>query len=579
VDAATPVPDAAARAGDAELLPTDPQEIGRVEEVVRTLAKTVRAHQLYEGRSPSYDRFVATLSETLALLWDALPALVLDIEENRIVWEAHEVYRSEQHSESLAFLFFRDGIRQLVLLPGFEGTEVGELLRILAQVHRVREEQDDLITLLWEADFEYLRYRNVELATEGLEFPGRSERKVPAVEPGQLREELNGRESPGWRTGGGAAEAVIDRPLVFQEALHVLEPSELTSIAADLREEQGRDLWADVVNGLVDRLEDGSPERQRRVIGILTEFLPGLIGGGQIRAAAMVLRELKQFASREDAGEDSGRAETEALFARLADAHSISELIRSVEDAPEAFPIGDFAELLEHFPSTALANLIGGAETVVRADVRTAIESAVQRLAAREPGRVVGLLRSSDVPVVAGAVRLVGRLAITSAAAEVAKLLGRPETRIRLAAIHAVQELRAGVAAGALQRLLDDREREVRIAAARALSTLRYPPSRVPLENLLGSRRMRDADVTERIAVFEAFAAVAGPQGVPVLDRLLNGRGWLGRKEMPGVRAAAALALGRIAHPSAAEALNRAANDAEPVVRTAVTRSLRPGAS
>jgi hypothetical protein len=575
----SPIPEAPSRPGGGFVnQPADPEEIGRVEDVVRTLAKTVRAHQLYEGRSPSYDRFVTTLQDTLVLLWESLPALVLDFEENRVVWEAHEVYRGEQRSESLAFLFFRDGIRQLVLLPGFEKEELARVLGLLAQVHRVREDQDDLVTMLWEADFDFVRYRTLELAMEGLELPQRSGSEVPTVDPGMLRAELS-RES-GWRSDPlGPPDSGPELSLVFQEALHVLEPAELSRLAEDLRREHARDLWADIVNGLVDRLEDATAERQRRIVTILTEFLPGLISAGHIRAASLILRELNVFAARAEHPSDAGRAETEALFSRLSEAGTIAELIRSVEDAPDAFPIEEFSDLLQYFPTAALGPLIGGVEAVVRPDIRDALESAIGSLAAREPGHVASLLGSNEPALLCGALRLVGRLGITGAAGDVARLLGRPEPQIRLGAIAAVQELRVATAAGALQNLLADPERDVRIAAARALGALRYPAARSRLEALLGSRRMREADVTERIAVFEAFGSVAGIDGIPVLDRLLNGRGWLGRKETSGVRAAAALSLGRISHASAAEVLTRAANDADPVVRTAVSRSLRPGAS
>ena len=64
---------------------------------------------------------------------------------------------------------------------------------------------------------------------------------------------------------------------------------------------------------------------------------------------------------------------------------------------------------------------------------------------------------------------------------------------------------------------------------------------------------------------------------MPFLGKLLNSRGWLGRGESPEIRACAALGLARVRHPSARAALETAAEDADPVVRTAVSRALRGG--
>jgi HEAT repeat protein len=164
---------------------------------------------------------------------------------------------------------------------------------------------------------------------------------------------------------------------------------------------------------------------------------------------------------------------------------------------------------------------------------------------------------------------------VQTAAGEVTRLLSRPEAAVRLAAVETLQEIRSPSAAGALEGALEDADREVRVAAARALGTMRYAPARARLEAALDSRRLRDSELSERIAFFEAYGGVAGAEGVPLLDRVLNGKSWLGRRESGETRACAALGLGRIRHPAAEKALNAAAADADPVVRSAVGRALR----
>ncbi|HEU4883343.1 MAG TPA: HEAT repeat domain-containing protein, partial [Longimicrobium sp.] len=158
---------------------------------------------------------------------------------------------------------------------------------------------------------------------------------------------------------------------------------------------------------------------------------------------------------------------------------------------------------------------------------------------------------------------------------DVARLLARPEARVRVAAVEALQELRSPAASGALEAALDDEDREVRVAVARALAALRWSPARARLEAALDSKRLRDADLTERIAFFEAYGQLAGAESVGLLDRLLNGKSWLGRRESGEMRACAALGLGRVRHPAAEKALAAAAADPDPVVRSAVGRALR----
>ena len=80
------------------------------------------------------------------------------------------------------------------------------------------------------------------------------------------------------------------------------------------------------------------------------------------------------------------------------------------------------------------------------------------------------------------------------------------------------------------------------------------------------------------MAFFEAFGALCGDPGVPLLDAVLNGKSLLGRREEPELRACAARALGRVATAKARAALERAMSERDVVVRNAVNRAVREAA-
>ena len=79
------------------------------------------------------------------------------------------------------------------------------------------------------------------------------------------------------------------------------------------------------------------------------------------------------------------------------------------------------------------------------------------------------------------------------------------------------------------------------------------------------------------MAFFEAYGAVCGDNGVPFLDGILNSKGMFGKREDPELRACAAIALGRVGTKKAQESLQRASDEKEVVVRSAVSRALRQG--
>jgi HEAT repeat protein len=253
----------------------------------------------------------------------------------------------------------------------------------------------------------------------------------------------------------------------------------------------------------------------------------------------------------------------------------MDELVRSLEDGtlrPTPRALSDF---LSHLRSGALAPLLRAAERTEVKDLQPVLREAVLGIAKGNPRALAPLLSDADPVVVAGAARLVGRMGVMEAGPALADLMGHPAVEVRLAAIDAARDLKASTAAGALADALFDLERDVRVAAARALGHLRYRPAANDLAELIQSKEVRSADLTEKIAFFESYGILAGEAAVSPLDKLLNGRGFLGRKEAAEIRACAALALGKVGTPAARSALQTAASDDDPVVRSSISRALR----
>ncbi|HEV2150633.1 MAG TPA: hypothetical protein VGR37_24760, partial [Longimicrobiaceae bacterium] len=375
---------------DARPAPDLPPPVEReaVQELVRDLGRSLRVHLLYEGNNAAVERFADALQARFAALWEVLPRVVLHVEENEISWEGEAVYRGETRAEDLAFLLYRDGVRELTFLPGFEDEELAVLLDILVRVQRLKADEDDLLTLLWDRDWKHLRYRYVEALPEGVALPAAPDSPPRPVPPPR-------EEEP-------ALVSSVSRE-DFREALYFLDESDLRRLDAEVRREQERDLWRDVLSGLFDRLEDGTPERQERVVGILGDLLPTLLASGNLPRAAGLLRELVAIATRPGALAPSVLRAVRALFDRLSRAETVEELIRTVEDDPGRDALEGLKGLLSFFPPDTLPALLRAAEATPAEEVRGAVLDAAERLAGRDGERLLPLLAHEDARVAAGA--------------------------------------------------------------------------------------------------------------------------------------------------------------------------------
>ncbi|HKJ01323.1 MAG TPA: HEAT repeat domain-containing protein, partial [Longimicrobiales bacterium] len=543
------------------------------------LAKAFRAYQLYDENNPVRQRFVESLRQAFQALWKETEQLTLAIEEDRILLAGQDVYRSENRGDSMAFLFFKDGVREITFLPGVEGEEMIRFLSVLQRVRKVLPDGDDLLTILWEEELEFFKYQYVDLLAEGVELPvpgqGNTHREMQQVLEAEMEEEAADDEGSTDQAAGDQGPKAVNKD-DFNPTLYALDPREMKVLQAELAKELNRELRGDVLAALFDRLEESeNPARQSEILGIFGTLLPNFLSRGVLPAATRVLEELRRLETTPGIFDEERLAQSRALLDEVSAPAAIGELIQSLYDGSLRAAPRALTAYLRFLRVGALSPLLKASETAEHKELQAVLRAAVKGIAERNRGAVVRLLEESDPVIASGAARLAGDIQIAEAGPALAGLLAHPDPSVRMAAVEAAVSLKASTAAEALMQTLDDPEREIRIAAARALGALRYGPAAGHLADILGSRELRASDISEKVAFFEAYGMVAGEAAVGMLDKLLNGKGFLGKREPPEIRAAAALALGKVPDPAARAALAKGAREEDPVVRSAVNRALR----
>ena len=552
-----------------------------VKTLFTTLGKAVRAYQLYDENNPVRQRFVDALRGDFRTLWAKTDRLVLRVTEEHFMLGETSVYHTENRNDSLAFLFFKDSVREATFLPGVEEQELVSFLEVLQKARKLMPEGDDLLTVLWEADLQFFSYQYVDLLAEGVSLPeagpGNSPAEMQAVLAAASEEEEQGPPESGQ---AGAAEEQGPRTVSkddFNPTLYALDPKEMEVLGGELKKELERDVRSDVVAALLDRLEEpGNRERQSEILEILKALLPSFLHRGRIGAVTQVLRELRALEDQEGSLDEQRLAECREVLDEISSPEVVTELIQSLLDGTISASAAPSSVLsCNSLGGGALAPLLRSSETVDHKELQEVLRHAVQEIAKLNPSAVVELLEDDDAVLAAGAVRLAGEMQITEAVPALVGLLAHADPAMRFAAIEAAISLKASIAADALEQTLDDPERDLRVAAARALGALEHRPAAKVLATKTESKETRVADISEKVAFFEAFGMVAGDDGVDLLDRLLNGKRFLGKREPTDIRSAAALGLGKIGSQAARAALDHASDDGDAVVRSNVGRALR----
>jgi hypothetical protein len=546
----------------------------QVSELIQTMAKALRAFQMYMPNNPIYQRAILNMRTAFQPIWAATDELLIYVVETELVWEDQVVYRQANKNESLAWSLFKDGMRELTI---HKGAEEEELPRLLATINQARflatDAGDDLLTLLWAHEFQLIQYQFVD-------FFGEGGGAIPEVSGATAGGELSAAE----RKAQVAQEAQPQPNVVmavddFDSTLYFLDESEIGYVATELEAEYRRDVRTSALDVLFDLVEVNSDEKVRdEVLNILEQLFPNFLNSRDFRAAAAVLRESKLLREK-PLGFSPPQLQRLGNFAgSLSEPATVGQLLQSLDEASGLGVDTHATEVIRELRASALEPLVGWLPSLSSAPLRKTLEEVIDRLAGNNTAEIHRLLRTPDTPALEGIIALCGRLALHQAVPGLAETIGHPKPAVRLATVQTLGQLGTPGALSLIDRAIDDVDKSVRIAAVRAAGTRGYKGALKRVENVvLGKSKV--VDLTEKMAFFEAYGSIAGTTGLKALSAILLQRGILMMKEPADTRACAAMALGRIKTQEARDILQRALEDKELVVRNAVNRALREAAA
>jgi hypothetical protein len=538
--------------------------------MLRHLARSIKTHQLYLPNNPIYQRAIDNLRAAFAPIWPHTPEIVLSITESDFRWFGRSVMHEANRSESVPWVFFKDGVRELTLTQGIEDDELVSLLRILQRVRNAAPEEDDLLTLMWEQEFTRLKYRFVEInldshASFDASAEPPKERTLPIVDDIRAEEAAQ----PERKSG-------IVRMEDLDATLYFLDEKEIDYLRGEVAAEQTIDMPRNVLGILLDIFEVQESEKVREEIcGILESYMLNLLAGGAYGSVAYLLAETEQLSRRAVALTPAHKQRLAALPTSLSDPAVLSQLLEALDQSDVIPQQAELDALFEQLRGGVLGTVLGWLKQAQKPELRTALERVAGRMASSNSAEMMKLIGSSDVSVAIEAMRRAGELKTAAAVAPLSKVLQQPNVELRQAAAQTLSEIGSPGALRLLETALNDDDRDVRIAAVRAIGVRGHRAALPRVEAVVQGKSVKGADLTEKMAYFEAYGALARDAGIPPLDKILNGRSFIGRRPAPELRACAARALGIIGSANALECLRRATSDRDPMVRSAINRAMR----
>jgi hypothetical protein len=545
--------------------PFNPAIVG---ELLRSFGKAVRAHQLYLPNNPMHAKAIDAARQSFRLVWNETDKLTLQVTDSDLRWEGIPLLvEPDRTSDSIPWMLYKDGLRELMFSQGFEESEMMTFLTFIQRARLASVEDDDLLSLLWENDFSFLQYKYVELGSLIGPSVEATRGDVPEriVAPEEVESEAH-----------LIASSSVARMDEFDSTLYFLDDHEIQYLRDEIRKEFSSDLRPAVVASLLDTFEQQTdPTVRDEICGILDNLFLLFLSLTQFRAAAYLIREARVTAGRASDILINQQQRLLQLSDRLSEKEVLVQLLEALEDTPLRPPQNDLHELLGQLKSSALETVLSVVGRSRNSELRTLLEHAASKLASAHTSELVRLISSDNPKVAFEAIRRAGAMKTSAAVSALAGVIERGAPEMRLIGVAALSEIGSPGALQVLERALNDEDRDIRIATVKVLGSRKHVAGLRGIEAHMKTKELRESPLAEKMAFFEAYGLLCGDEGVPMLADILNNRRILGGREDNELRACAAMALGKVGSDLAMSALEKAMADKDVLVRNAVSRAIR----
>jgi hypothetical protein len=281
------------------------EKVKSTKALIQTFLQTLKAFRLYEANHPSLSKFIERLRKDFDQYFDEFDSFTLQVAEHRLYYQGKVVYENQDTKESLAFVFFKDGIRELQFSRGLEFKEIVDFLNVVRKSDFLNRLEDDLVTLLWEKDFSHIAFTTVDefLEGSGIFVPAteedllkRSEYKGAGGE--WLQEKTDERQSDSPRAPGGEGLEQAINPAPGQSLVQAcqLTLDEKEAILREVQQEQQAEYIVVLIDNLIEILlhlgED--VDAYENMISYFDRVIEYLLEQKEVEKAVSLLNSLNQ---------------------------------------------------------------------------------------------------------------------------------------------------------------------------------------------------------------------------------------------------------------------------------------------
>jgi histidyl-tRNA synthetase len=553
----------------------DQKEFDSARNVVLFLVKTLKSLFLYPKNNPIPKEFKRKLHQNFSDFLDVNEELKLEVKHSQLLYQGKTVYEDKDREEGMSYALHKDGIRELIFIKGIEQEELAHFLEAIQLGLKSTELEEDLVTLLWEKDFNHIKYLVVDDLLD-VDVPNAED--IP--DSWDFNRLLHSETALSSEDKLSLEQKEEQGKLL--EQLKEFSIEEIENIHQLLEIDDRHRFWDDFFNILDEILitEENFSEFDELMKSI-EKILDSFINVADFDSASKIIGRLKGFerAARDSSPQADLESQRKAeRIKKGIDQAGDEEKIKNVcaiLNEKEIFDLSKIKEYLMALNSNSISPILHMLRELKYFPCRKMVCEVLEEIGKDHIGIIGEGTYDSLWYVARNVAAILGRIGKEEGVKFLKNVMKHSDLRVRKEAITSLTKIGGKEAQALLVSALDDEDKGIRILACRGLAQTKEKSALPVLMKIIQSDQFMDTPGEEKRRMLEALAIIGEDEVVFFLKKLVNKRRWLRRDKHNETRIFAIRALGFIKTPMGNQTLEELSKKRNKAIRQACQNTLR----
>jgi hypothetical protein len=512
--------------------------------LIQTLLQTLKSFRLYESNHPILNKFLERLKRDFDLYFEEFDSFSIHVGEGRLFYCGKVIYENQDIKESLAFFFFKDGIRELKFLRGLEFKEIMDFLHIVKKSETVNRMEDDLVTLLWEKEFPHIHFTIVDDFLDG------ETRWVPGSEEDFIeRIEFRGFQGSGFEDSTsfemekgappfereGLRQLLNPKPGQSLVQACELTPFELEEINRELQEERAPEHLIHLIENLIEILlhlgEDVSA--YENMISYFERIIGSFFERGEIQQALFILRRLNETLETMVLKDKQIFAVRQILeaFSTPRSPALLKEIILKAGEMGSEWVL-QYLQLLSKKAIGPLYHLLSSLES---GKWRKMVCDRLVELSQGEIQPFLPFLKENNPFLISHLLYILGKIGHPTTPLYLESWVSHPDPKVREETLQLLKRF-GEKGKGLIQKCLEDPMAEIRAKASLLFAKVAKEEAVKILSEIILSKEFLKRDYEEKVAFFRALGETGSPEVIPMLKKIAEKKRWFQKEKWEEMR-------------------------------------------